>query len=117
MTADIEFDHDLPVELVVVGDHPVDEAATALLGAVREATVNAAKHAGAEEVAVYIEVGDDSLVAFVRDKGRGFDPAAVPSDRHGIESSIRARLQRVGGCARLETAPGAGTEWELEVPG
>ena len=117
LTADIEFDHDLPVELVVVGDHPVDEAAAALLGAVREATVNAAKHAGAEEVAVYIEVGDDSLVAFVRDKGRGFDPAAVPSDRHGIESSIRARLQRVGGCARLETAPGAGTEWELEVPG
>ena len=116
IAAEIELDHDLPVELVVVGDHPMDDAATALLGAIREATVNVAKHAGADDVAVYVEVNEASLLAFVRDKGCGFDPTAVPGDRHGIDASIRARLQRVGGRARLETAPGAGAEWELEVP-
>ena len=116
MASEIELDHDLPVELVVVGDHPMDDAATALLGAVREATVNVAKHAGADDVAIYVEVNEASLVAFVRDKGRGFDPGVVPDDRHGIDASIRARLQRVGGRSRLETAPGAGAEWELEVP-
>ncbi len=116
LAAEIELDHDLPVELVVVGDHPMDAAAAALLGAVREAAVNAAKHGGVDEVAIYVEVSDGSLVAFVRDKGRGFDPDGVPPDRHGIEASIRARLDRSGGRSRLETAPGAGTEWELEVP-
>ncbi|HEY8093249.1 MAG TPA: PspC domain-containing protein [Acidimicrobiales bacterium] len=116
LAAEIELDHDLPVELVVVGDHPMDAAAAALLGAVREAAVNAAKHGGVDEVAIYVEVSDGSLVAFVRDKGRGFDPEGVPPDRHGIEASIRARLDRSGGRSRLETAPGAGTEWELEVP-
>jgi signal transduction histidine kinase/phage shock protein PspC (stress-responsive transcriptional regulator) len=116
LAAEIELDHDLPVELVVVGDHQVDGSATALLGAVREATVNAAKHAGADEVSIYIEVNPDKLVAFVRDKGQGFSPEGIPDDRHGIDDSIRGRVARVGGRARLETSPGGGTEWELEVP-
>ncbi len=116
LASEIELDHDLPVELVVVGDHVVDDRVTALLGAVREATVNAAKHSGAESVAIYVEVDDGAVTAYVRDKGRGFDPASTPRDRHGIEASIRARLGRVGGRSRLETTPGSGTEWELEVP-
>jgi signal transduction histidine kinase len=116
LAAEIELDHDLPVDLVVVGDHAMDDAASALLGAVREAAVNVAKHSGADSVAIYVEVNDTSLVAFVRDKGRGFDPTSTPADRHGIDASIRARLARVGGRSRLETSPGAGAEWELEVP-
>jgi signal transduction histidine kinase/phage shock protein PspC (stress-responsive transcriptional regulator) len=116
MASEIELDHDVPVELVVVGDHPGNEALVALLGAVREASVNAARHAGTDEVDVYLEIGPTSAVAFVRDKGCGFDPATVAADSHGITHSIRGRLERCGGRARVETAPGAGTEWELEVP-
>jgi phage shock protein PspC (stress-responsive transcriptional regulator) len=116
LAAEIEIDHDVPVELVVVGDHPGNEAMAALLGAVREASVNAARHAGTDEVDVYLEIGPTSAVAFVRDKGCGFDPAAVAADSHGITHSIRGRLERCGGRARVESAPGAGTEWELEVP-
>jgi signal transduction histidine kinase len=116
LAAEIEIDHDVPVELVVVGDHPGNEALAALLGAVREASVNAARHAGTDEVDVYLEIGPTSAVAFVRDKGCGFDPAAVAADSHGITHSIRGRLERCGGRARVESAPGAGTEWELEVP-
>jgi signal transduction histidine kinase/phage shock protein PspC (stress-responsive transcriptional regulator) len=116
LAAEIEIDHDLPVDLVVVGDSDVDDAARALLAAVREAAVNAAKHAEGDHVSIYMEVGPSALSAFVRDKGGGFDPAAVPTDRRGIADSIRGRLERCGGRCRLETAPGAGTEWELEVP-
>jgi signal transduction histidine kinase/phage shock protein PspC (stress-responsive transcriptional regulator) len=116
LAAEIELDHDVPVELVVVGDHPGNEALVALLGAVREASVNAARHAGADKVDIYLEIGPSSAVAFVRDKGCGFDPEAVAADSHGITHSIRGRLERCGGRARVESAPGAGTEWELEVP-
>jgi len=116
LSAEIELDRDLPVDLVVVGDCSLNEAATTLLSAVREAAVNAAKHAEGDHVSIYIEVGPTELSAFVRDRGRGFDPATVPSDRRGVTESIRGRLERGGGRCRLETAPGAGTEWELEMP-
>ena len=34
---------------------------------------------------------------FVRDRGVGFDPDAVPEDRHGLADSVRARVTRHGG--------------------
>ena len=47
-------------------------------------------------VDVYVEVDDERVEAFVRDRGRGFDPDAVPADRRGV-----ARQSIVGrGCAR-----------------
>ena len=116
IAAEVELDHGMPVDLVVVGDTEVTAALEALLLAVREATVNAAKHAGADLVSIYIEVEPNTVTAFVRDKGAGFSPAEIGDDRRGIAMSIRDRIERVGGRATLETAPGAGTEWELVVP-
>jgi len=116
IAAEVELDHGMPVDLIVVGDIEVTAAVDALLLAVREATVNAAKHAGADLVSIYIEVEPNTLTAFVRDKGAGFSVAEIGDDRRGIAMSIRDRIERVGGRATLETAPGAGTEWELVVP-
>ena len=50
---------------------------------------------------------------FVRDRGPGFDPAAVPADRRGVRESIVGRMERHGGRARVTSAPGGGTEVEL----
>ena len=116
LAAEVEGDHDVRVEVVTVGDHPLDERARTLLGAVREATVNAAKHAGVDAIAVYLEAEEHLLSAFVRDRGRGFDPALVPADRHGIAGSIVGRLERAGGHAALLSSPGEGTEVQLYVP-
>jgi signal transduction histidine kinase len=52
----------------------------------------------------------------VRDRGRGFDPAAVPADRKGLAESVRARLARRGGSATIRSAPGEGTEVSLIMP-
>ena len=116
MAGDVEADHAVTVEVVVVGDGPMDADAAALLAAMREATVNAATHAGVSEVSVFVEAGDREVTAYVRDRGKGFDPAAVPSDRHGIAHSIRARLERHGGRVTITTGPGRGTEVELRIP-
>jgi signal transduction histidine kinase/phage shock protein PspC (stress-responsive transcriptional regulator) len=116
IAAEVELDHGLPVDLIVVGDVMVTPAIDALLLAVREATVNAAKHANADLVSVYIEVEPSTITAFVRDKGVGFSLLDVGDDRRGIAMSIRDRIERVGGRAVLDSAPGAGTEWELVVP-
>jgi signal transduction histidine kinase len=113
---EVEAIHDLSVEVVVVGDAPVDDHLRALLAATREACVNAAKHSGADEVSVYVEVEADAVHAFVRDRGVGFDPATVPADRRGIRGSISGRLERHGGYGRVTSGPGEGTEVELCVP-
>jgi signal transduction histidine kinase len=53
---------------------------------------------------------------FVRDRGAGFDPAAVPPDRRGLRDSVSGRLARLGGTAEVRSAPGEGTEVELVLP-
>jgi signal transduction histidine kinase len=112
----VEADHGIAVQVVMVGDCELDDALRALLDAAREATVNAAKWSGADQVSVYAEVETDAVMLYVRDRGLGFDPDAVPEDRHGIARSIRARVARFGGSAVIRSAPGAGAEVQLSMP-
>jgi signal transduction histidine kinase len=53
----------------------------------------------------------------VRDRGKGFDPAAVPADRKGLAESVRGRMARHGGTAAVQSAPGEGTKVTLTIPG
>ena len=111
--AEVENDHHVPIEVVTVGDGPLDERAGALVAAAREALVNASKFAGPEPIALYAEVEDGRAEVFVRDRGPGFDPEAAPADRRGVRDSIIARMQRHGGTATIHSTPGMGTEVEL----
>jgi signal transduction histidine kinase len=113
---EVEAQHGMPVDAVTVGDCALDEDLTALLAAAREATVNAAKWSGAEVVSLFAEVEPDTVSLFVRDRGRGFDPAMVPGDRKGLAESVHARMARRGGQAAVRSAPGAGTEVSLSMP-
>jgi signal transduction histidine kinase len=106
----------IAVRPVVVGDCPMDKDVAALAQATREATVNAAKHSGAAEVSVYVEVEPESVTVFVRDRGKGFDPEAVSPDRHGLADSIRGRMDRHGGVVKLKSTIGEGTEVQLTMP-
>jgi signal transduction histidine kinase len=112
----VEADHQIPVDVVIVGDHPLDESARALLGAANEALVNAAKHSGAERISLYFEAEDGYLAVYVTDQGKGFEQAGVGGDRRGIAESIRARVERAGGEARIDSEPGEGTEVVLRMP-
>jgi signal transduction histidine kinase len=112
---EVEDTYAVGVQVVVVGDCVLEEPLTALLQASREAMVNAAKHAGVAEVSVYAEVEPGQVHVFIRDRGVGFDPAAVADDRHGLADSIRGRMERHGGTVTLRTAPGEGTEVQLAI--
>jgi phage shock protein PspC (stress-responsive transcriptional regulator)/signal transduction histidine kinase len=110
--AEVEASHGVAVDVVAVGDAPLDEAGEAVVAAAREALVNAAKFAGGP-VSVYAEAGDERIEVFVRDRGPGFDLDEVPGDRRGVRESILGRMERHGGRARVHTAAGGGTEVEL----
>jgi signal transduction histidine kinase len=112
--AEVEELHGVPVELVRTGDAPLDDRVEALVRAAREAMANAARHSGAEEVSAFVDVGDDEIAIYVRDRGRGFDPAALPQGAHGIAESIRGRMARAGGTATLASSAD-GTEVELRL--
>jgi signal transduction histidine kinase len=112
----VEADHGITVHVVMVGNCELTECLRALLDAAREATVNSAKWSGAPQVSLYAEVESEAVMLFVRDRGRGFDPSAVPTDRQGIAQSIRGRMARYGGAVVIRSSPGEGTEVELSMP-
>jgi signal transduction histidine kinase len=114
--AEVERDHDVPVEVVAVGDADLDARGEALVAAAREAMVNAAKFGAGSTVDVYAEALDGELQVYVRDRGPGFAPDEVPADRRGVRESIVGRMARHGGQAAIHSAPGAGTEVELTMP-
>jgi phage shock protein PspC (stress-responsive transcriptional regulator) len=113
--AEVEETHGVPIDVVAVGDAPMDDRGAALVAAAREALVNAAKFAGGAPVQLYAEVGEERTEVFVRDRGPGFEAAAVPDDRRGLRESIIGRMQRHGGRAVVHSTPGAGTEIELVI--
>jgi signal transduction histidine kinase len=113
--AEVEDEYGVTIEVVVVGDCPLDERTTAVIEAAREAMVNAAKSGGVDEFAVFAEIEPAEVTVFVRDRGKGFDADNIPSNRAGIRESIVGRMLRVGGVATVRTAPGQGTEVKLSL--
>ena len=109
---------DLAVRIVEAGGLAQDEAADFGV-AIREAVVNALRHgtcASPRRIAVSFRLTcGPALAVTVRDRGPGFDPAAVPEDRRGLRESIVGRMDRHGGRAVVHSAPGAGTEVELVI--
>ena len=113
---DVETDHGIDVDLVTVGDCDLTPDLSALVGAAREAMVNAARHSGAARVDVYAEADSDLVSVFIRDRGSGFDPDTIDPDRMGVRGSIIERVKRAGGQAIIRTRPGQGSEVRLEMP-
>jgi signal transduction histidine kinase len=113
---DVEARHGVPVEVVTVGDCPLDDDLSALLAAAGEATVNAAKWSGAGVISLYAEAEPDQVEVAVRDRGKGFDPGAVPGDRKGLSESVHGRMARHGGSATVQSAVGEGTKVTLRMP-
>jgi hypothetical protein len=87
--------------------------AYAIYHGVREALRNVHRHAGDTSPALTAHDRDGLVVVRLSDRGRGFDPDAVPAHRRGLAESILARMTAAGGVAQVRSAPGRGTtvEW------
>ena len=113
----IEQTFDIHIQVVTVGDRPVDEGVRATIAATGEALTNAARHSGADRVSVYSEVSRESTDIWISDQGAGFDPEVVAGDRYGIAESIVGRMESNGGAATVSSTPGEGTEVHLRLGG
>lgn len=87
---------------------------------VQEAINNARKHARADEIVVYLYQEEGQLVASVKDRGKGFNMAAVEANYNSRGSlgliNMRERARLIGGDFRMRSAEGQGTTVELRVP-
>jgi len=88
---------------------------TTIFRIVQEGLVNARRHSRSGKIRVeFVEQGDRLRIA-VQDWGVGFVPAQVPVDHFGLEG-IRQRAAAIGGTARIESTPGAGTRILVDLP-
>jgi signal transduction histidine kinase len=87
------------------------DAGEHMLGALREALSNAARHAEASRVEVTVEAASE-LILVVRDNGTGLKE----SGRWSGLANLTERAELLGGTMRAGPADGGGTELEWRVP-
>lgn len=99
-----------PLTVTVSGDDMLlpDHIEAAFVSAAGEALHNTALHAGVQEAHVHVTVVGSEVSVRIEDAGRGF-VTQRKDGRHGITDSILGRMHDVGGHARVESEPGAGT--------
>ncbi|MER7440474.1 sensor histidine kinase [Micromonospora avicenniae] len=107
----------LPVTVELAPCTAPAAVADAVAGSVYAALSNVVRHAPGSTAELRLRQAAGGVVVEVADDGPGFDPAAVPSHRYGLRESVQGRMASIGGSARIDTAPGAGTRVRLEWPG
>lgn len=94
------------------------EAATFII--MQEAVNNARKHARSDVITIYLYTEEDTFVASVRDRGKGFNVALVESNYNNRGSlgllNMKERARLIGAELRLRSEPGQGTTVELRIP-
>jgi signal transduction histidine kinase len=113
--------HQIPTSLRT--DDAADQlsplAALQLFRLIQEALTNVRKHAAAREATVtLLSDGSGQLKVVVADDGRGFTPG---SQRNGKASplgltSMRERVEALGGTFEVNSQPGSGTQVTATVP-
>ncbi|MFM7289967.1 MAG: ATP-binding protein [Planctomycetia bacterium] len=106
----VEFTHSLPPRRLAA------DIETTIFRIVQESLSNIRRHACATAAIIRLERhGNDSIRIVVQDDGVGFDPAAVPDDRFGLEG-IRQRALLMRGEPTITSAPGRGTTVTVTLP-
>lgn len=103
---------DVPVTVSVIDDgcRLTDRDQELLARAIGEAVANALEHARPTRVVVFAETDHRGHVfASIHDDGTGFDPS-VSRTTHGIDESILARIDSIGGRVTIESTVGVGTD-------
>jgi signal transduction histidine kinase len=105
----ISFAHrDVPTEL----DH---ETALCLFRVTQEALGNVVKHSGAGHVWMDLAGGPSGVTLTITDDGRGFDVEAAAGGGLGL-TSIRERVESIGGTLEIHSTRGSGTRLTINVP-
>ncbi|HEY8466667.1 MAG TPA: ATP-binding protein [Solirubrobacterales bacterium] len=109
-----DFEVEVDIDPEALGRH--DELVLALA---RELLANAARHSGAEHVALRLAPRGDGLELVVSDDGRGMPPErpreALAAGHIGL-ASVAQRVEAAGGELHIDSELGRGTTVRVELP-
>ena len=89
----------------------------ALFRIAQDVLANVRQHAHATRATVALDLAEDTVRLSVEDNGSGFDVNEVLNARKGIGlSTLRERVEMMGGQAQIDSAPGRGTRVSLIIP-
>jgi len=121
MTVEFRVESGPAVDLLIRSQSPLPlphDQTEQVVRVVREALLNASRHARAERIVVCLELQGGQAVVSVEDDGGGFDPQASSDDENGHFGLdiMRARAARLGGELSIDSTPGQGTRVVLRWP-
>ena len=83
---------------------------------VREALINARRHAQAQHVQISVARRNGLAHFTITDDGRGFNPTDIDGQHHLGLSIMRTRAERCGGTLEVKSEPGQGTQIVARLP-
>jgi signal transduction histidine kinase len=106
---------DVQVEIISAGLEEISvEIAQSITEATLQAIDNALRHSNAKQIQLTLgEPEREGIFVKVKDNGKGFNLDRLPKDRLGVRTSIQARMNSVGGRAKISSEIGVGTTVEL----
>ncbi len=81
---------------------------------IQELINNAVKHAHADQIIVQCNFFENAVSITVEDNGKGFDPQVVNNNGVGL-SSVHARVKYMKGNIEIDSQPGKGTAFEINL--
>jgi signal transduction histidine kinase len=108
----------LNVALNVIGEpHLSREQAERLFRVIQEALNNVVKHARTDKASVMMRFEDNQTFVQIEDEGKGFvlDDAQAETGHIGL-STMRERVEMMGGTLTIDSHPGEGTRVTIKVP-
>ena len=107
------------VEVAIHGEEPIQRLPPSmedtLVRIAQEALTNVAKHAEASRAVIALSETEEGVRLIVSDDGVGFDEEQIDQTAHWGLLTMIERAESVGGCCRIESDPGEGTQVIAEV--
>jgi signal transduction histidine kinase len=82
----------------------------------REGLMNVARHSHASHIDVALKQTETEIIGSLRDDGVGFELAEARNDRGVGLSSMKERVQRLGGELEIQSSPGEGARISFVLP-
>lgn len=109
-------DH-LKVDILVRTPETLERnTATVIYRVTQEALTNIVRHADARHASVVVTTSVEGIQLIVEDDGKGFDPNTVAATEHIGLSSMRERIELLGGTFTVESSHETGTTINAKLP-